>query len=345
MGIIMRRKKYLLMAFFTAALFFISVVLFISFNSFPALYVESIAIPKEEVDFFLSQEKSATYAHFTNEYNADTSIPIFAETKFNGVTPNEYARNRALQEIISSKNILLLSKEYELTNSVTYSAIKKDWQNFVASRKESTANNGIVYGPVEMTFPDYYAYYISNLRLSLFEHYKEENPIQDSELKNFYDSHREFFQQGDTLLLKVYSIAGGDDKNVEAGLKQAKKDIEIYGEVQLHTKTGLKGYEETELTLGEMSNKGDSRSNSIYLEAINGLSEGEVSEVNYDGSIGYYMVQYLERKEGETIPYDEVKNRLTDMMMTQRFNAYLDGRKEELAVTVVNRVYDNIKLN
>lgn len=343
MGIIMRRKKYLLMAFFTAALFFISVVLFISFNSFPALYVESIAIPKEEVEFFLSQEKSAVYAHFANEHNADTSIPIFAETKFNGVTPNEYARNRALQEIITSKNILLLSREYELTNSVSYSAIKKDWQNFVALRKESIANNGIVYGPVEMTFPDYYSYYISNLRLSLFEHYKEENPIQDRELQNFYKSHKELFRQGDTILLKVYIVTGGNDCDSEELLKQAKNDMESHGEIQPLTRANLKGFEENELTLSEMSNKGDTRSNMIYLEAITGLSEGEVSEVNYDGSIGYYMVQYLARKEGETIPYDEVKNRLTDMIMTDRFNAYLEGRKEELTVTVINSVYDNIK--
>lgn len=54
----MIKKKYLLVASFTIVLFMISVVIFTSFISFPALYVESIAISEEEVDFFLSQEKS-----------------------------------------------------------------------------------------------------------------------------------------------------------------------------------------------------------------------------------------------------------------------------------------------
>ena len=76
-----------------------------------------------------------------------------------------------------------------------------------------------------------------------------------------------------------------------------------------------------------MSNKGDSRSNSIYLEAVYGLDAGEISDVYYDDSIGYYA------------------NRLEDMIMTEQFQRYLTDREEELSVTVVDRVYDTIKWN
>ena len=51
------------------------------------------------------------------------------------------------------------------------------------------------------------------------------------------------------------------------------------------------------------------------------------------------------RKEGSGLSYDEVRNRLEDMIMTEQFQRYLTDREEELSVTVVDRVYDTIKWN
>ena len=127
-------------------------------------------------------------------------------------------------------------------------------------------------------------------------------------------------------------------------IEQIKKEIEVNGRIQSE-KERIGQYDETELAIGEMSNKGDSRSNSIYLEAVYGLNAGEISDVYYDDSIGYYAVRYLGRKEGSGLSYDEVRNRLEDMIMTEQFQRYLTDREEELSVTVVDRVYDTIKWN
>ena len=72
----------------------------------------------------------------------------------------------------------------------------------------------------------------------------------------------------------VYSVPDAADGNGESTLKQIKKEIEVNGRIQSE-KERIGQYDETELAIGEMSNKGDSRSNSIYLEAVYGLDAGE----------------------------------------------------------------------
>lgn len=136
--------------------FVIGIVLLAAFSitgislliSSPALYVENIKISKEEAEFFVSEEKSASYAYFAGKYNADTSVSSFRNTQFDGITPEEYARERALKNIVETKNILLLAKEAGMAESVSYSDIRKDWKEFVAARKNAVESNEIVYGPV-----------------------------------------------------------------------------------------------------------------------------------------------------------------------------------------------------
>lgn len=332
--------------------FVIGIVLLAAFSitgislliSSPALYVENIKISKEEAEFFVSEEKSASYAYFAGKYNADTSVSSFRNTQFDGITPEEYARERALKNIVETKNILLLAKEAGMAESVSYSDIRKDWKEFVAARKNAVESNEIVYGPVEMSFSDYYSYYISKIKLEMFEQYKVDNRLQESETRQYYESHKELFSQGDEISLLVYSVPDAADGNGESTLRQIKKEIEVNGRIQSE-KERIGQYDETELAIGEMSNKGDSRSNSIYLEAVYGLNAGEISDVYYDDSIGYYAVRYLGREEGSGLSYDEVRNRLEDMIMTEQFQRYLTDREEELSVTVVDRVYDTIKWN
>ena len=284
--------------------FVIGIVLLAAFSitgislliSSPALYVENIKISKEEAEFFVSEEKSASYAYFAGKYNADTSVSSFRNTQFDGITPEEYARERALKNIVETKNILLLAKEAGMAESVSYSDIRKDWKEFVAARKNAVESNEIVYGPVEMSFSDYYSYYISKIKLEMFEQYKVDNRLQESETRQYYESHKELFSQGDEISLLVYSVPDAADGNGESTLKQIKKEIEL-------------------------------------------------SDFYYDDSIGYYAVRYLGRKEGSGLSYDEVRNRLEDMIMTEQFQRYLTDREEELSVTVVDRVYDTIKWN
>lgn len=91
--------------------FVIGIVLLAAFSitgislliSSPALYVENIKISKEEAEFFVSEEKSASYAYFAGKYNADTSVSSFRNTQFDGITPEEYARERALKNIVETK--------------------------------------------------------------------------------------------------------------------------------------------------------------------------------------------------------------------------------------------------
>ena len=215
--------------------FVIGIVLLAAFSitgislliSSPALYVENIKISKEEAEFFVSEEKSASYAYFAGKYNADTSVSSFRNTQFDGITPEEYARERALKNIVETKNILLLAKEAGMAESVSYSDIRKDWKEFVAARKNAVESNEIVYGPVEMSFSDYYSYYISKIKLEMFEQYKVDNRLQESETRQYYESHKELFSQGDEISLLVYSVPDAADGNGESTLRQIKKEIEV----------------------------------------------------------------------------------------------------------------------
>ena len=83
-----------------------------------------------------------------------------------------------------------------MAESVSYSDIRKDWKEFVAARKNAVESNEIVYGPVEMSFSDYYSYYISKIKLEMFEQYKVDNRLQESETRQYYESHKELFSQG-----------------------------------------------------------------------------------------------------------------------------------------------------
>lgn len=67
----------------------------------------------------------------------------------------------------------------------------------------------------------------------MFEQYKVDNRLQESETRQYYESHKELFSQGDEISLLVYSVPDAADGNGESTLRQIKKKLRLTAEYSL----------------------------------------------------------------------------------------------------------------
>lgn len=298
--------------------------------------IEQTPVYKEEFSYYLQQEKNNLFV----KYNI-TSVEKVTEDAM------KEAREAALNKCIEDKSILILAKEKGLINEISQEAINWSWKNFVGARKKTVEAGGIVYGPVEMEYSDYRRYLVSNLKIQIMDVYLKENPISDSEIEKFYeDNKKEVFQQSLQLCMNVISIDSQEDEKASTEelleyITQIKSGSDIK-DVELRNETKA---QREEYRTDELSSKGYLNTISPLLEACTDLQVGDVSDVRFDSSFGYFIVQLSDVKEGRVMELEEVRNRISDILITEEFEQYVKDRVDNFTIDMNSELFDRMHIN
>ena len=298
--------------------------------------IEQTPVYKEEFSYYLQQEKNNLFV----KYNI-TSVEKVTEDAM------KEAREAALNKCIEDKSILILAKEKGLINEISQEAINWSWKNFVGERKKTVEAGGIVYGPVEMEYSDYRRYLVSNLKIQIMDVYLKENPISDSEIEKFYeDNKKEVFQQSLQLCMNVISIDSQEDEKASTEelleyITQIKSGSDIK-DVELRNETKA---QREEYRTDELSSKGYLNTISPLLEACTDLQVGDVSDVRFDSSFGYFIVQLSDVKEGRVMELEEVRNRISDILITEEFEQYVKDRVDNFTIDMNSELFDRMHIN
>ncbi len=153
--------------------------------------------------------------------------------------------------------------------------------------------------------------------------------IQDEDVEEYYTQHIDDYYTAPSFRLRILFLSSRDRRLLELRLKAVMKGlnegeefselVRQYSEGPAVASGGDIGYLET----GEVA--------PVIEEAANRLEEGEVS-----GPIttpeGVYLIQLVDRKEGEPQPLEEVKDSIRKALykkiLAQRYNFWLEETKK-----------------
>lgn len=195
---IKKNKVFLAMIILLLALLCIGWEISLPYRT-PVLVIGTQEIFSDEWQEFLQQQKSAVTVYYTQNYGCTVFDDAFWSTEYDGQTPLDCARNRALDTLIDNCVVLRAAQERDLIENIDLRTLKKEWKGFNKQRESSVSMNSVMYGPIEYSFENYYRHLISNLRNSLEENLIDEDPLIEEAAQEFYGENlNQFTTSGNT---------------------------------------------------------------------------------------------------------------------------------------------------
>lgn len=308
----------------------------------PVITINGQAITVDAWQSFLQEQKSATTVYYMQNYGCTNFDSEFWETEYDGITPHEYASQRAMEVLIEDCMVLQEASDRDLITSIDFATLKKEWRSFNSDRQSTVDENGVLYGPVEYSFLNYYRHLISNLRNMIAEDIVDDGDITDEELQTFYHDNLSLFAymgdiQAQGLLIsgtteESYSRATGAKAAIEAGMDFAQA-------CTVYASSG----EPVEFTFTALSQKAQLHGESEVFAACSILEIGEVSEI-IETQQGYYLLQTIHKVDEQVYGYEEVENRILDILAMEKVEHYLQMQRDNCIVTVDEQLMEKIKL-
>lgn len=277
-----------------------------------AFTIDNYDVSESEFQAFLQSNKALTTSYFKRTYNADYDKDFWAAS-FNGENPLEYAKQKAMDELVKVKMEQIILKENGILNDISYEAFLKSYDHENKDRAEKAANNQPIYGPKKYGKAEYYSYYQSMNVQKLIDKWAKEaqSTLPDQELKLYYDKvKQQYFHKG-------YEFD--------------------YEKISLDSKAGMK--EELTLNLAETS-KEDTLSQNLYTLFL-GLSEGEYSDIDQSGE-GMYRYRLLAKRDKGMEKYEDVKNAVIQLYVQERLEEEVSKRLKQTKIEFNKEVFPKI---
>lgn len=289
-------------------------------------------ISQQEWQMFLQDEKSGTAVYFSQKYHADVSEEEFWTTVYGETTPTEYAKENALEDCKEAHYILLEAKERGLIQETDYEHLRMEYDDFNKKRKEV---GRVTYGPVNYEFYEFYKQLLSKLSNLIKEDMDQKEEVRSEELKTYYEEQKE----------TLFSLSG---KKKVAVLKRSKKESgdavkEHMEKAETLLSEGAEFQEVCELYATDQSmleyefsnesEKADIHGAGIIYQAADKLSEGQISEIVEDNQ-NYYLVKLVSKEENQVLEFDEVKNRIRDLLLEERLQEKIKEQSEKAEIVI-----------
>ena len=305
--------------------------------------VNGYSITAQELQREMSRDKSYVITYFQEEYDAKVEGD-FWNTKFGDVTPNEYLREYALENLIAYKVEQELAVSYGLMKKkdTTYQSFLKQMEEENALRAKKLANGEVVYGAKSYTENTYFSYTYSNMQLQLQELMSQEGePLYASEtqVQEWYETVKEErYVAAETMELETYSIllenseeSVANEETGESGSQQEKEAMSMLEQVKQDLQNGVSAeelqikypsvtYQETSI---DDENAGNWQKTSMtFYKKADALQPGDVSDVLYDRNT-YMVMKCISKEEGGYKDFNEYQSGITKEYTSEKYTEYV----------------------
>ena len=338
---IKKNKVFLAMIILLLALLCIGWEISLPYRT-PVLVIGTQEIFSDEWQEFLQQQKSAVTVYYTQNYGCTVFDDAFWSTEYDGQTPLDCARNRALDTLIDNCVVLRAAQERDLIENIDLRTLKKEWKGFNKQRESSVSMNSVMYGPIEYSFENYYRHLISNLRNSLEENLIDEDPLIEEAAQEFYGENlNQFTTSGNTHVSGL--LVEGSHASAYQLIQEAQRAIrEGMSFENACTRYATSG-EEERFQFPSLSQKADIHGLSTIYAACSQLEIGEISEI-IETQQGYYLLKITEKDKEQVMAYEEVKNRIRDILATEKLELYLQALRTEYSVRICEPLWNKIQI-
>jgi PPIC-type PPIASE domain. len=325
-------------------------------NSYAAL-VNGEPISVRELEHRMQADRSQVVQYFREKYNAEDNAG-FWEKSYNGETPLDTLRKKALDECVKIKVQQILAQKKGIIKGISYSAFLKELDKENKRRAEAVKNNEVIYGPVKYAedayFEDVFAKMIITLKGEL-----EGNEITftDKDLQEYYETAKgKLFKNQDYIKIqKIYITYVDKDGNVndtkrqeaDIEIKQAKARLEKGGDFK---KLAAEYNEEDaakknfgEQVLDDASARFVRLDNSRLMEETGKLAVGQVSDI-FEANNTFYIIKCMEKHDNGYRPFIEVCDIVKSNYMDGKYDEYIEKLTKEAKVSINEKVYEHVKM-
>ncbi len=169
---------------------------------------------------------------------------------------------------------------------------------------------------------------------TLIEHRVAVRPVEESQIRKYYESHPEKFQSPEIFEAK-HILYAADVQNPEQIQKARSKAIDTIK--MLHEKP--ERFEKTARTESDCTSgrqggylgqflPGQMEPN--FEAALRGLAEGEIGETAVQTIHGFHVVQLVHRESGRRLPFENVREKIADFLNDRQWRSSVRSFLNEL---------------
>lgn len=125
--------------------------------------VNGETVTKDEIDYFSKRMKAEVLSEYVQKYDV-SDFSSFWETEYDGKTPTQTLEEKAFDEAVRSKIVLVLMREKGIYDNISFAGLRQKAENFNNTNK--SADKPLV-GIKSIDLEQFYTYYIANGEMEL----------------------------------------------------------------------------------------------------------------------------------------------------------------------------------
>lgn len=297
--------------------------------------INDAEVSEDEFRLFLQDQKASVAAYFYQEYGVEDSID-FWETRVEGETPIEVAREQAISELLRIKIEQEIALEYGLLESLVFEDIIED-----ISEEENR------YGADNLSLFQEYTLYHSKILIDTVNRFKAEfNKVQDQEVKEYYKQHQNtLFKEADHV------------ETIQIEIEQTEEENELFDRIQLDLKSDqtISELQEKYKKFDQINIKGKEYASQVGKDEDSSELEMQLKEVSYMMQIGEisevipfgnrdFIVKVISKEQGNYRDYEEVKETIASVIIEENFEQEVIQRVNDAKISLNEKAIQNIDM-
>lgn len=346
----MKKNKAML---FASTLFLLVVVIVLSgfliekrSDEDVVLTINDHKVTTEEFNVFLQDSKALTIAHFQSQYDAEYNQD-FWQTSFQGETPLEHLKNKALQQLKQYKVEQIMMLQEGVVEDISYKHFLQTLEEENAQRQQKLNNAEPIYGPKQYQALEFFRYSHAMNRQKLIDKMVLEARKQQTE--EFFAAYYEkikaaYFKKSNRFDYEQILV-----RKTEQSEQQFNELLQLVAAEQLSTeeaaqRVGLEMIvEQKHLELEAISK--DDVFNMFLFESFNEREEGQFLELlpqdeQYDST--YRLTHIYDDGYAE---YEAVKDAVPQYYAQELLEQKLQESMEQAKVTINEKVFNKISMD
>lgn len=309
--------------------------------------VDNYPVSRKEFSLFIRDQRSDAAQYFYVTYGAEMKSDFWA-TEFDGQTPSEYCKEKAMEEIVRYKTERILAYERGLIESVDYSDLMADMRVLNEDNAKSDVAGEMTYGLTAFEPWQYLLYIRSdcNTRLMKDEMERLMDSIPEETIRARYDEDKENYSKGYRVTyerLEAESAVSGVDLKTALGqiaerasmneesLKDAAETLEVLEEYSVTQ----------EISSEKIIGKDDIWEQFVQEEVVR-LEPGMISSPLLLSGNNGCLLRCTQRTDLGYDSYEEVKNSIILEEAQKVLQASIEERVQDASVVFVSDKYEQI---
>lgn len=187
------------------------------------LTVDGYGVTEEEFLLFLGDQKAVAANYFWTQYQLQPDADFWT-TAVNGETPLGYAKEKALDALLTAKVTFILAAERGILEYQSYDELLDSMENENRDRADRLEDGETVYGVGQFTPFTYYQYLNKNVGAELEYSQRELVNPKREDLVRTYETYKEYFNLGTVYQYEAVYEDGSLEAVSQSSLEVAKED-------------------------------------------------------------------------------------------------------------------------